>query len=105
MPRCVVCRTTEGVELYKGRYFCPDHRGSPEEMLDKVSPPTVLEALGLPAELTGIPPSSNRAMQSFEATHEYVRGLKQKEESRVFASFRVPTQSDMMRKELRLRYG
>lgn len=34
MPHCVTCKTIEGVELYKGRFFCPDHRGTTIPFVD-----------------------------------------------------------------------
>ena len=100
MPHCVACKTTEGVELYKGRFFCPDHRGNSEEIAAKIPFVDPLQeilgsgAFGLSGNVV-----SARAIQSAEITREYLKRIKDS------GDYTTRSPRESFRKELKLRYG
>lgn len=89
-----------GVELYKGRFFCPDHRGSPKEIEAKIPFVDILATIGLP-ELSPFGEEGSRDAIRVEITREYLRRVKEKANY----SVRFPGEREFSRKEVRLRYG
>jgi hypothetical protein len=107
LPHCVVCKTEAAVELDKdGRFKCPDHRGTLEEIQEKIpftDPLPELEPL-LTFLNGGVPrfPDRTSDVQKAEVTREYLRREREKKEA---SRFRIPSQRDISSSEVQLRYG
>jgi hypothetical protein len=108
MPRCVVCGTTEGLELDKGRYKCPDHRGSLEEIESKIPFVDPFPEVAIMIEtLEGRPhvhKDRNSDVIKASVTWDYVLKEKAKREARENSPRKIPSQADISRQEVKTRY-